>query len=307
MRKIRQPAPIRTPDTRDVISSVLSTRTSAGYQVSAMSPPGTNQVRTPFTSSGRQGWWSTSNSNNNSKWRTQVKQPSGSAQYGTRQFSLSNQQPEDSLIYSGNSPYLSTATDCLTSAYKHRQTLQHIQVQLEPGASTPTVAQTATLAKGTAYPDQCATQNFGDFVVVAAPAFRYPLPSPTHQVSPPDVPYGMMLATDGTNGQPVTTSPLVQYHCYREYQPLPGMSGVLVFDTHCVYKQPEVGPYMGKAFKCDQCMQSFRRNHDLTRHKNIHLVVKPFPCKFRSKRFSRKDALMVCLYNSRFRERMEHS
>ncbi|KAF4902083.1 Zinc finger protein 808 [Colletotrichum fructicola] len=46
-----------------------------------------------------------------------------------------------------------------------------------------------------------------------------------------------------------------------------------------------------RPFKCDQCPQSFNRNHDLKRHKRIHLAVKPFPCNFCDKSFSRKDAL----------------
>ena len=54
------------------------------------------------------------------------------------------------------------------------------------------------------------------------------------------------------------------------------------------------GPPPGdRPFKCDQCPQSFNRNHDLKRHKRIHLAVKPFPCTFCDKSFSRKDALKV--------------
>lgn len=48
-----------------------------------------------------------------------------------------------------------------------------------------------------------------------------------------------------------------------------------------------------RPFRCDQCPQSFNRNHDLKRHKRIHLAVKPFPCKHCDKSFSRKDALKV--------------
>lgn len=48
-----------------------------------------------------------------------------------------------------------------------------------------------------------------------------------------------------------------------------------------------------RPFKCDQCPQSFNRNHDLKRHKRIHLAVKPFPCQHCDKSFSRKDALKV--------------
>ncbi|TAQ83581.1 hypothetical protein B7494_g8101 [Chlorociboria aeruginascens] len=46
-----------------------------------------------------------------------------------------------------------------------------------------------------------------------------------------------------------------------------------------------------RPFKCDVCPQSFNRNHDLKRHKRIHLAVKPFPCGHCEKSFSRKDAL----------------
>lgn len=48
-----------------------------------------------------------------------------------------------------------------------------------------------------------------------------------------------------------------------------------------------------RPFRCDQCPQSFNRNHDLKRHKRIHLAVKPFPCGHCDKSFSRKDALKV--------------
>ncbi|KAF2083226.1 hypothetical protein K490DRAFT_10963, partial [Saccharata proteae CBS 121410] len=50
-------------------------------------------------------------------------------------------------------------------------------------------------------------------------------------------------------------------------------------------------PANDRPFKCDQCPQSFNRNHDLKRHKRIHLAVKPFPCGHCDKSFSRKDAL----------------
>lgn len=48
-----------------------------------------------------------------------------------------------------------------------------------------------------------------------------------------------------------------------------------------------------RPFRCDSCPQSFHRNHDLKRHKRIHLAVKPFPCPYCDKSFSRKDALKV--------------
>jgi len=61
--------------------------------------------------------------------------------------------------------------------------------------------------------------------------------------------------------------------------------------SHNISQQQE------RPFKCDQCPQSFNRNHDLKRHKRIHLAVKPFPCPNCEKSFSRKDALKVRLTN----------
>ncbi|KAI9817520.1 MAG: hypothetical protein M1827_001130 [Pycnora praestabilis] len=56
-------------------------------------------------------------------------------------------------------------------------------------------------------------------------------------------------------------------------------------------QQTQQQPQNDRPFKCDQCPQSFNRNHDLKRHKRIHLAVKPFPCGHCEKSFSRKDAL----------------
>lgn len=56
------------------------------------------------------------------------------------------------------------------------------------------------------------------------------------------------------------------------------------------HAQPQ-NPQNDRPFRCDQCPQSFNRNHDLKRHKRIHLAVKPFPCGHCDKSFSRKDAL----------------
>jgi uncharacterized Zn-finger protein len=56
---------------------------------------------------------------------------------------------------------------------------------------------------------------------------------------------------------------------------------------------PQQSSVTERPFKCDQCPQSFNRNHDLKRHKRIHLAVKPFPCTHCDKSFSRKDALKV--------------
>ncbi|KAK2075205.1 hypothetical protein P8C59_009352 [Phyllachora maydis] len=60
---------------------------------------------------------------------------------------------------------------------------------------------------------------------------------------------------------------------------------------HHGHAQAPPPPLQDRPFKCDVCPQSFNRNHDLKRHKRIHLAVKPFPCNFCDKSFSRKDAL----------------
>lgn len=61
------------------------------------------------------------------------------------------------------------------------------------------------------------------------------------------------------------------------------------YHTHPSHSSPQ----NDRPFRCDQCPQSFNRNHDLKRHKRIHLAVKPFPCGHCDKSFSRKDALKV--------------
>jgi len=64
---------------------------------------------------------------------------------------------------------------------------------------------------------------------------------------------------------------------------------------HHMYGHPQQpNPQNDRPFRCDQCPQSFNRNHDLKRHKRIHLAVKPFPCGHCDKSFSRKDALKAC-------------
>lgn len=79
----------------------------------------------------------------------------------------------------------------------------------------------------------------------------------------------------------------------------PGYNSGHAAHIHHMYGHPQQpSPQNDRPFRCDQCPQSFNRNHDLKRHKRIHLAVKPFPCGHCDKSFSRKDALKVCTYNS---------
>jgi uncharacterized Zn-finger protein len=67
---------------------------------------------------------------------------------------------------------------------------------------------------------------------------------------------------------------------------LPGNPGVLMLGANGQYmphNPSSIGsgrgtPLSERPFKCDECVQSFNRNHDLKRHKRIHLAVKPFAC-----------------------------
>lgn len=120
----------------------------------------------------------------------------------------------------------------------------------------------------------------------------------------------------GMGSHPAMAPPPGSYRPYGAYQPLATMNGPVMSNIHQPGSQMSMIPALGvppgygthqmmyghhsqpqpqseRPFKCDQCTQSFSRNHDLKRHKRIHLAVKPFPCSFCSKSFSRKDALKV--------------
>ena len=90
-----------------------------------------------------------------------------------------------------------------------------------------------------------------------------------------------------------SNGPMMLGQMSMQAYPHPGMQ------THQMYSMNQ-GAGAGathpndKPCKCDQCPTSFNRNHDLKRHKRIHMTVKPFPCEDCEKRFSRKDALKVC-------------
>jgi hypothetical protein len=98
---------------------------------------------------------------------------------------------------------------------------------------------------------------------------------------------------------------------FANYGSLPGVNGAVLSNVHhpggsmsmvggmgvpsyhghaMIYGQPPP-TVQERPFKCDICVQAFSRNHDLKRHKRIHLSVKPFPCPHCTKSFSRKDAL----------------
>lgn len=79
-------------------------------------------------------------------------------------------------------------------------------------------------------------------------------------------------------------------------------SGLSPHHPHSLYAHHGNAPTQhadrDRPFKCNECAHAFNRNHDLKRHKRIHLAVKPFPCVDCDKRFSRKDALKVSTWPS---------
>ncbi|KAI5851281.1 hypothetical protein DFP73DRAFT_471406 [Morchella snyderi] len=124
--------------------------------------------------------------------------------------------------------------------------------------------------------------------------------SPSYTTSPP-----IQMSGPPSAGRPFQTPhypPLIplQPNFKSSYPPLPGMGaqvmgpgGMLAGHPHTMmsHHHHQQQQQAERPYKCDQCPQSFNRNHDLKRHKRIHLAVKPFPCSNCEKSFSRKDAL----------------
>lgn len=129
---------------------------------------------------------------------------------------------------------------------------------------------------------------------------------------------GMAAPQMGYGGPPPVPRPGYPYHHQLPGVAAPVMSNIgnpggqmaLVSGVSGMSLPPGFGPHshhpmmfghsqqpsQERPFKCDTCPQSFNRNHDLKRHKRIHLAVKPFPCTFCEKSFSRKDALKVSFF-----------
>lgn len=120
---------------------------------------------------------------------------------------------------------------------------------------------------------------------------------PHHSMAPPPASYGR--TPYGYQHMPPSMNGPVMSNIHQpggQMSVIPAMGMPAGYGAHPMmyghHSQPQA--QSERPFKCDQCTQSFSRNHDLKRHKRIHLAVKPFPCNYCSKSFSRKDALKVC-------------
>lgn len=153
-----------------------------------------------------------------------------------------------------------------------------------------------------------------------SPHSSLPPPTPSHSyyqqnsqyTTSPPVPHGLAMSSSqhSSMNRPLIASGSSSSPPYPHHPPIhPAPPHVNLQQR---YPLPHMGmsvPYPGiglhhttlqqqeRPFKCDQCPQSFNRNHDLKRHKRIHLAVKPFPCDNCEKSFSRKDALKVTTPN----------
>jgi hypothetical protein len=122
--------------------------------------------------------------------------------------------------------------------------------------------------------------------------------APVNRISPVSAPQGYHTRPYGGFNLPAMNGPIMS-NIHN-----PGNQMAIVGGMNMQYPPHQMGgPMYGhhperqqqsdRPFTCDQCPQSFNRNHDLKRHKRIHLAVKPFPCGHCEKSFSRKDALKV--------------
>ncbi|KAI9701220.1 MAG: hypothetical protein M1836_001889 [Candelina mexicana] len=190
------------------------------------------------------------------------------------------QRPPPTPTYYGGSQASSTPQQAHFPSYTASSPSQQSPLSSTPARISPTSASHPPILQPA--PTQQPHHYSRPFNPYSLPAMSGPILSNVHSPGSQmalvgGMPGGMMPGF--SNGQ----APNMQ-HIYGVHQQQPQ------HQSQQQQQSPQT-PQNDRPFKCDQCPQSFNRNHDLKRHKRIHLAVKPFPCTHCEKSFSRKDAL----------------
>lgn len=185
--------------------------------------------------------------------------------------------------------YLSQRPPSTPSNYHGSQPSSTPQSSQFPPFHGPSPVQASPIGNGPSPPKLSPTDGY---LPNTQPGFSQQanFPKPSYN-SFPNLPGPIMTNVHSPNGQMSVVGGLAH-----------NMNGNVQYgfnSGHAAHMQQLYGqqptPQNERPFRCDQCPQSFNRNHDLKRHKRIHLAVKPFPCGHCDKSFSRKDALKVSL------------
>lgn len=190
------------------------------------------------------------------------------------------QRPNSTPIFYSQSQPSSAHQSTFPPFHTNSSPVQQSPMSAPPQGSriSPVNAQSATFS-----PPTSQSNPFGGRSTYAPYSLPAPMSAPAHMSGPimsnihhPNNPMGLVgIPSHGLPG-----GMMAGYN-----------SGHAAHLQQQMYGNPQPTPHNERPFKCDQCPQSFNRNHDLKRHKRIHLAVKPFPCGYCEKSFSRKDAL----------------
>ena len=196
---------------------------------------------------------------------------------GTESF-VQRPQSTPSTFYSQSQP--SSAQQSTFPPFNNQSSpIQQPPMSAPPQSSriSPMSSQSATFSPPTTQSNGFGRSSYAPYLpaMSAPPQMSGPVMSNIHN---PGNPMGLM----GMQSHGLPGGMIPNYH-----------SGTAAQIQQQMYGGQQQSQHNERPFKCDQCPQSFNRNHDLKRHKRIHLAVKPFPCGYCDKSFSRKDALKV--------------
>ncbi|KAI0201761.1 hypothetical protein F4808DRAFT_97778 [Astrocystis sublimbata] len=220
------------------------------------------------------------------------------------------------MSMSGNN----TSHSNFSTQHSHPQHMQHAilnsQTSQSSASAVPAHSESYPRAPPTPgyYTAQSSSSHQSPF-----PAFPPPHPSPPHlSPSTTGVPTKSIPALSSHHHAPMGALPPYGSRHYNYSTNVSGLSSMVLSNMgnpggqihlmggtnplspyhHPGHALPHHTMYSGattsqqeRPYRCDQCPTAFNRNHDLKRHKKIHLTIKPFPCDYCEKAFSRKDAL----------------